>query len=233
MIDQSRGQIWHLTNEECYVLGHLVKNRDKVVSKQKLLRGLKDHISAELELVDIIHRLREFLGRHYAPLVETVADQGYLLHSKLRANKSSLVDSPFQSMSVLMYGIFTSIILMLMFWIYSEVDHPYYIDSYFEQTIYTQTNQAIDFELYPVNKKQKKTLFHKVNHFISELQKCHSSTWSSVSLAVSADNRLISLILMNNDKPKAEFSNIKVTTPKLNLAFMNKNWLVEMGICEK
>ena len=233
MIDQSRGKVWQLSDDECYVLQRLMKNKDKVVSKQKLLRGLSDHINAELALVDIIYNIRTFLGQDNAPLIETVADQGYLLHSKLKLTSKSLVGSPFHSMSVLVYSIFTSIILVLMFWIYSEVDHPYYIDTYFEQTVYTQSHQAIDFELYPASKKQKKALSNKVNHLLSTLKHCKSSPWNVISLAISSDDRLINLILMNNENAKPDFKNIKITSPDLDFSFINEQWLVEAGICDK
>lgn len=232
MIDQSKGQVWHLNNEECQILRHLVKNQNKVVSKQKLLRGLTEHLNAELELADIIYKIREFLGPQYAPLLETVADQGYLLHSQLKSRGNSLVDSPFQSMSVLVYMIFTSIILILMFWIYSEVDHPYSIDSYFERTIYTQSKQPVDFEFYPANKNQKLHLTNKINRFVSTLQTCQASRWNLVSMAVSLDNRLINIILLNNKIPEPEFKNIKVISPDLDFSFLNRQWLLEHGICE-
>lgn len=232
LIDRNKGQVWHLSREEFFVLKRLIKNQNKVVSKQKLLKELTSNVNAELQLVDIIYQLRGFLGPEYGALVETVSDQGYLLHSTLKCSEKRLTDSPYKSISVLIYGIFTTILLVLMFWIYSELDPPYSIDTFFVQEIKLKNNQTIDLDLYPNASLNQKKLIAKMNPLKMNLRQCSGSKWDQISLSVSDDNALLNIVLFKEgDKPL--FKNVKVLLSNTNFSFMNLDWLYKVGICER
>lgn len=231
LITQSTGEVFELTADEFTILRLLVDHQEKVVSKALLLRELTGHANAELELVDIIYNLRGYLGTEYAGLIETVADQGYILHARIKRHSRPLSDSPFKTMSVLVYSFLTGVILLLMFWIYSEVDHPYCIDSYFAEQVPVGNGHAVEFSYYPIDYHQKKVLKPQMEHFVRQLKACQFVPWDTVSLSVSVDGMLTNIMLLKQTDKRPEFDNIKLFQKGVELDFINPVWLKEVGVC--
>ncbi|MCL2913571.1 helix-turn-helix domain-containing protein [Shewanella corallii] len=234
LVGRTDGQVLSLTDDEFNVLDLLVTCQNKVVSRQALLSVLEQHENPELELIDIIHKLKSFMGDKYAPLLETVADQGYMLHSRLKHNSSSLTDSPNQAMSILLYSLLTAVILVMVFWLYSEVDTPKNIEGYYTHQVSLQSGELIPVHVYPVPRiAGRKDREGQVSFFIDQLKQCNRVSWDEVSVSFSGDDSMFNILLLKRVAGVPQYENIKVFATDVNISFINPAWLEKAGVCER
>lgn len=233
LVGRTDGQVLSLSDDEFSVLDLLVSQQDKVVSKQALLELLSEHANPELELVDIIHKLRTFLGDKYAPMLEIVADQGYLLHKQLKQRKTTLTDSPYQTMSILLYSFLTAVILLMVFWLYSEVDTPKNIEGYYTHQVTLKSGAHLPVHVYPVPRiAGRKDREAQVEFFLDQIKQCQTVPWEEVSVSFSGDNNMFNIILLKRSQDEPVYENIKVFQKDVNISFINPAWLVKAGVCE-
>ena len=232
LFGQKDGQVLCLSDDEFNVLDLLVSQQDKVVSRQALLVVLEEHANSELVLIDIIHTLRTSLGNKYAPLIETVADQGFMLHSRLKRSRSSLTDSPYQTMSVVLYSLLTAAILLMVFWLYSEVDTPKNIEGYYTREVTLLGGALLPVNIYPVPRTAgRKAREKQVDYFIQQLKQCTQVPWEQVSVSFSTDGNMLNLLLFKRESGVPEYENIKVYQDDVNISFIDPAWLEKAGVC--
>ncbi|MCF1428972.1 MAG: helix-turn-helix domain-containing protein [Shewanella sp.] len=232
LFGQKDGQVLCLSDDEFNVLDLLVSQKDKVVSRQALLAVLEEHANPELVLVDIIHTLKTRLGNKYAPLIETVADQGFMLHTRLKRSRSSLADSPYQAMSVVLYSLLTAAILLMVFWLYSEVDTPKNIEGYYTHEVSLQGGALLPVNIYPVPRiAGHKDREKQVDYLIQQLKQCPQVPWEQVSVSFSTDGNMLNLLLFKREDGVPEYENIKVYQNDINISFIDPAWLVKAGVC--
>lgn len=232
LIEHNSQKSYQLSVNETRILSLLLKHKNQVVSNVALVNEMILEGDKELELTDIIHNLKQVLGKKYAPLIEAVADQGFLLHTHLVNTSYSLLDRPYKVISIIKYVLVIGFIVSLIFWISSIYDAPYT-----DQSVYIEPQQfyqdpQLELLFYPVNYQQYQQLKPHLLAFSKQIKQCKNSLWSKISVSVSSDTSFANILAFKEKQNKPIFHNIKIFEPDVDFKFISPSWLIEVGLCE-
>jgi len=138
---------WKMSIDEFSVLECLVNRRGQVLSMLELLTVMPAERRDITYLCDAVERIRFYLGKDYAALVEMVDKQGYMLHDAAMVKRGNISAVPFGSISTKHYIIFVALLLGLLGITYSLFDPVVEMKRVHEHVL-TKDNGAVYF--YPV-----------------------------------------------------------------------------------
>ncbi|GGI91953.1 winged helix-turn-helix domain-containing protein [Shewanella gelidii] len=229
--NQASNQDWKMAPYESEVLSQLVQHRGQVVSNQALQIAIEQHGETEASLLAIIQKIRSFLGKEHDSLIETVSDQGFLLHRKTSSNQQSLLDRPKRMIPYGRYFAISALTLAIVALMYNAIGHADFFQPHFQHEVVTQQGKRVVLHWYATD-EQEAQLQEQVNGVAKVLQSCRIVPWTSILLAMSHDQHIASVLLKSEMKESEHYKNIKVMLDEPGLSFFNKEWAEEVGACE-
>ncbi|CAM3950555.1 MULTISPECIES: winged helix-turn-helix domain-containing protein [Shewanella] len=127
--NQDNDTSWRMPGAEFAVLKLLTERRGQVMSNADLLACLPEEEANMARLVQAVDRIRFFLGSPSGKLLESVGDQGYILHAKLSPHRELLGSGPIRRMTKQQYILLISQLLLLFLLIYSVFEPSNYLPS--------------------------------------------------------------------------------------------------------
>lgn len=231
LLNQSLSRSWQMAIHESAILMQLVKHRGQVVSNQSLIQVLETSDAIDTRLHDIILRIRHFLGRKDAPLLEKVADQGYILHAKPTGPSLSLWRQPKRIIPVWRYLLLAVLTLALVSFMYTRVGHSDFFQPHHQELLMTEQGSALTLHWYD-NPERREMYQSSVDNLKQVLQACKHLSWSSVFLSVSEDGQIINLLFKRGLGEGVQTKSVKVVVDSRDLSFINDAWLKQVGICD-
>ncbi|ASJ95760.1 winged helix-turn-helix domain-containing protein [Shewanella marisflavi] len=117
--NQDNDTSWRMPCAEFAVLKLLTNHRGQVLSHAELLAALPAEEANMARLVQAIDRIRFFLGTPSGKLLESIDNQGYILHHKLSPNLDLVGSGPTKRMTNQQYILLISQLLLLILLVYS------------------------------------------------------------------------------------------------------------------
>ncbi|WP_237158070.1 helix-turn-helix domain-containing protein [Shewanella psychrophila] len=221
---------WKMPSVEFAVLELLVRFREQVLSKEQLLQQLPEEQRTPVKLQEAIDRLRFFLGEQSAPLLETIDDQGFILHTRMKASINHTLSGPLVGMTKQKYGLLIAQILLLIIFVHSIFDPSESIKYLNKREIITSSGVV---SYYPVLNEgeaiadtEKRSSF-----FIKQLELCDSILWDDVFVSLTHNQRVTSIVLKRKNYSGTEVRNVKGVSPDASMDYVNPVWLKRTGIC--
>ncbi|TRY13037.1 winged helix-turn-helix domain-containing protein [Shewanella hanedai] len=221
---------WKMPAAEFSVIEILVQHRGQVLSREELLVAIPAELRALSLLTEAIERIRFYLGLDYAGLIETVDNQGYVLHSAPKSKTNNISSIPFGSISAKHYFILIGLLLGLL-WMINLVFVPAMeINPMKKQVI---TSQSSNISFYPIftSMKLKEKYQPQIQSFIKSIETCSKVPWQNIYLSFSTEDDLISFVLKRERLGRIEIRNLKQVPLDDDWHFIDKSWLTKVGIC--
>lgn len=230
--NQEKDTSWKMPTVEFVVLEILVRFRDQVLSKDQLLQLLPEEQRTTKVLQQAIGRLRFFLGESSAKLLESIDDQGYILHTRMKASVKNSIVGPFGTITNTQYSIIIAQLVFMLLLIYAVFDPSVSIKPANEHVLNTPGG-VVNF--YPVyaSQEQESDMFWQYEAFAEQLTQCQNLPWKGVFYSISSNNQLGNIVLKDHQKGQVENRNIKVSAANTDFSFIDQDWLIKAGICEE
>lgn len=231
LLNQTLSRSWQMAVYESAILLQLVQHRGQVVSNQSLLQVLEASDALDARLHDIILRIRDFLGRKDAPLLEKVANQGYILHAKPTGPSLSLWRQPKRIIPVWRYLVLSVVTLALVSFMYTRVGHADFFQPHHQESLTTQQGKLLSWHWH--DDKDRRAVYQtSVDSVKRELLSCKNMPWSSAFLSISEDGQILNMLFKRGAGDGVETKSVKVVVESPNLSFVNGTWLKQVGICD-
>ncbi|MFT5704345.1 MAG: DNA-binding winged helix-turn-helix (wHTH) protein [Shewanella sp.] len=221
---------WKMPAAEFSVIETLVQHRGQVLSREDLLVVLPEEHRDLTLLTEAIERIRFYLGLDYAGLIETVDNQGYVLHRAPKSKTNNISSIPFGSISAKHYLIFIGLLLGLL-WMINLVFVPAMQIYPMQKQVITSQSSNISFYPMFTSMKLKKQYRAQIQSFIQGVETCAKVPWENIYLSVSTEDNLISVVLKRERLEGIEIKNIKQAPIDDDWYFIDQPWLTKVGIC--
>lgn len=227
---QKNDTSWKMPLVEFVVLEHLVRCRDQVLSKEQLLQGLPQEHRSPAKLQEAIDRIRFFLGKQSAQLLETIDDQGFILHTRMKPSINHTLSGPLAGMTKQHYGLLIAQILLLIIFIHSIFEPAKLIKPSNKHEITTSTGIV---SYYPVANEGETLadIEHLSDFFLRQLERCDTVLWDDVFVSFSHDQRVSSIVLKREGVEGTEVKNVKGLSSAVSEDYIDQSWLRRTGIC--
>ncbi|EDQ00961.1 helix-turn-helix domain-containing protein [Shewanella benthica] len=171
--NQQNETSWKMPLVEFVVLEHLARFRDQVLSKEQLLQLLPQEHRTPAKLQEAIDRLRFFLGKQSAQLLEAIDDQGFILHTRMKASINHTFSGPLAGMTKQKYGLLIAQILLLIIFIHSISEPIESINPLNNQEIHTSSG-IVSYYSVPNEGGSLADIEDLSRFFIPQLERCDS-----------------------------------------------------------
>ncbi len=228
--NQSNDTSWKMAKVEFAVLELLVRFRGQVLSKDQLLQQIPEEYRTQAKLQEAIDRLRFFMGKQSAQLLEAIDDQGFILHTRMKPSAKLTTSGPFSGMTKQKYGLLIAQIVLLIIFIHSIFDPSESIKPVNEHKIMTSSGLV---SYYPVSNAGEPTaeLESLSRLFVQQIELCERVLWDDVFVSLTHNQRVISIVLKRKNQGKTEVQNVKGVSADTSKDYINQSWLKRSGIC--
>lgn len=237
LTNSTSGDVWHLPRAELQVLRLLVQNPDAVVSKTELRRGDEDHDDlSDSSVARAVFMIRSFIGPGSELLIETVKGQGYMLRlERPAASKSSKASGVPRRFSVVPVWLLSVMMLLAMgastYYVYRVGEMSPTVPLRV-QTLTQGDGQTVRLVLYAHSRSNNTLLLDRATILGAALADCYKSRWRDVFLSLSHDSRVLNLTMRGDYMGQAVVRNLKVSDGREPRAFISREWLREVDICD-
>ncbi len=230
LLNQKNDTSWKMPAVEFAVLEHLVYFRDQVLSKEQLLQQLPKEHRTPTKLQEAINRIRFFLGKQSAQLLETIDDQGFILHTRMKTSVNHIFSGPLVAMTKVKYGFLIAQIMLLIILLHSFFEPTKSIKSLNRHDIITSTG-VVPYYFVPNEDKTSANIEGLSSVFIQQLELCDSLLWDVIFVSFSHDHKVTSVVLKREINSKVEVKNVKRVSSGVNYDPIDLVWLKRAGIC--
>ncbi len=234
LVDSQSGRRWQLSSDEFKILSLLSNQRGKVVSRMELLQqfpsGISSPFSGDEFLDNHIRQLRNFLGKEAVHLLDTVADQGFILYATPRSASRERLSSPVVKISMPRFIILTLILLASLFWMGSRISHPSTIAPDYARQLLMSNGEFAEMHFY-TGERQDHLMRPLVEHFSNQISTCEVFPWQSIAATLSEDKKLVTLVLKKSEPTGLKVKSIKLMSANFNAELISHPWLKMVGIC--
>ncbi|QDO82762.1 helix-turn-helix domain-containing protein [Shewanella psychropiezotolerans] len=228
--NQQNDTSWKMPLVEFVVLELLVRFRDQVLSKEQLLQRLPEEHRTPAKLQEAIDRLRFFLGKQSAQLLETIDDQGFILHTRMKASINHTLSGPLAGMTKQKYGLLIAQILLLIIFMHSIFEPEKSIKPLNKHEITTSTGIV---SYYPVPNEGASfaDIEDLSSFFIQQLELCDTVLWDDVFVSFTHNETVSSIVLKRENAEGTEVRNVKGISSGASKDYIDQTWLKRTGIC--
>ena len=228
--NQANDTSWKMPAVEFAVLELLVRFREQVLSKEQLLQQLPEEHRTPAKLQEAIDRLRFYLGKPSDQLLETINDQGFILHTRMKASVTHAISGPLEGMTKQKYAILIAQILLLIIFIHSIFDPAESIKPLSKRVVTTPTRLV---SYYSVPHEGETTTNTELSRlFIKQLELCDRVLWDDVFVSLTHNQRVTSIVLKRKNYSGTEVRNVKGVSPSASKDYIDLAWLKRTGICD-
>lgn len=221
---------WKMPAAEFSVIEILVQHRGQVLSREELLVAIPAELRDLSLLTEAIERIRFYLGLDYAGLIETVDNQGYVLHSAPKSKTNNISSIPFGSISAKHYFILIGLLLGLL-WMINLVFVPaLQINPVQNHVLNSQTSTVCFYPMF-TSMKLKKEYRNQIKTFTQGIEACAKVPWQHIFLSVSPEDNLINIVLKRAILDRTEIKNLKQVPIDDDWNFIDQSWLTKVGVC--
>jgi DNA-binding winged helix-turn-helix (wHTH) protein len=110
---------WKMPEVEFAVLKLLVEHRGQVLSNEQLLASLTEPERSIERLKEAVERIKFFFGEPSAILIESIDEQGFILHQTIKQSSRFSMGIPGKSISPQQYMLLIAQLLLLLLLMYS------------------------------------------------------------------------------------------------------------------
>ncbi|MCZ4339020.1 winged helix-turn-helix domain-containing protein [Shewanella colwelliana] len=228
--NQENDTSWKMPVSEHAILSLLANHRGQVLSNAQLIAVLPVTESSQARLEEAIDRLRFFMGNNSASLIESIDDQGFLLHVKLARSHRFLNGTPGRSITKQQYLILIAQLILLLLLLYSVFEPSTKFSLHKEQQIHTSNGDVAYYPIYHSHDQQV-VMAPQFEHLVTQLHQCQSFEWDKLFYSWSDDNKVMSIGLKKDSSTGLIVRNIKVIAQASSFDFIDQQWLVKMEIC--
>lgn len=223
-----------LSSDEYQVLSVLAKNQGKVVSRFELIQLLsssgKGYRCCDDILDSIINRLRTILGKKPYSFLDTVRGEGFILYPSPTSNHHKLLDSPTSQIKPLQFALIILVTLIALCGTGAHITHPtLFVPNYIQQI--QMPNGSVSEVKFYTGQNYGVEMKSLVKQMMGQIEACAVFPWQSVVANVSADRKLISLILRNNRENGLKFQTVKLMSDNFIIDTSQADWVTLAGIC--
>ena len=228
--NQQNETSWKMPLVEFVVLEHLVRFREQVLSKEQLLQLLPEEHRTPAKLQEAIDRLRFFLGKQSAQLLETIDDQGFILHTRMKPATNHTLSGPLAGMTKQKYGLLIAQILLLIIFIHSIFEPTESIKPLNKHDILTSSGIV---SYYPVSNEGEPLadIEDLSSFFIQQIERCDTVLWDDVFVSFNHNLRVTSIVLKRQGAEGIEVKNVKGISSVASKDYIDQAWLKRTGIC--
>ncbi len=230
LLNQKNNTSWKMPMVEFAILENLVCFRDQVLSKEQLLQQLAEEHRTSIKLQEAIDRIRFYLGKESDQLLETIDDQGFILHTRMKTSVNHIFSGPLVGMTKIKYGFIIAQIMLLIILLHSIFKPSESIKALNKHDIITPTG-VVYYYFVPNEGKTSVDIEGLSSVFIQQLELCDSQLWDVIFVSFSHDQKVISVALKRNIYSRVEVKNIKKVSLSLNKNPIDLVWLKRTGIC--
>nr|WP_283102889.1 helix-turn-helix domain-containing protein [Shewanella abyssi] len=228
MVNTDTAQTLNLSNIELLVMSHLMSARGQVVSTESLCCKLIPQVVTAQDIALAITNIRAFLGAESAMMIEVVTNQGYLLHTKARAQ---MHNSPYEALSIKQFSLFLVLGILLVVFLATHFKTTPNISFTLPEKILLEGKTS---KLVPIysSSEQKLVFEDKFRQIAVEIDACEQVAWQEIYVSTSKMGDILHFVMHNSAKKGKEFRNFKVLRAGSDWAFIDQLWLKEAGFCE-
>ncbi|WP_028763171.1 winged helix-turn-helix domain-containing protein [Shewanella colwelliana] len=228
--NQENDTSWKMPASEHAILSLLANHRGQVLSNAQLIAVLPVAESSLARLEEAIDRLRFFMGNNSASLIESIDDQGFLLHVKLTRSHRFLSGTPGRSITKQQYLILIAQLVLLLLLLYSVFEPSTKFSLHKEQFIQHSNGEVAYYPVYHSHDQQV-VMAPQFEHLVNQLHQCDRLDWDKLFCSWSDDNKVMSIGLKKDGSQGLMLKNVKAIAQGRGFEFVNKQWLVDMEIC--
>jgi len=233
LINQTSAVQWHLNDREYWVVSQLVQHRGQVVPLSILeavaISADSPQPLSQVELLEIIDKITDYLCNNHSNLIEYVPDQGVILYAFASAKHTKIFEQPNKLLSVGQYLFIIVIILSVLLFVYSKLNPPELTQADVVQQILASDGRIVQLFVFGNNNPQDAQLH--ADCLSSQLRLCHHIRWDSINMTLSSNQHYVSFTLGDSTAEIPLVNSIKVNVDNMSVPFITQEWLLKVAIC--
>lgn len=218
-----------LSNIEFSVLKQLLACRGQVVSIESMCDTFFPQVVTHQDIATAVQNIKRFLGAEHAAWIESIAKQGYLLHSN--AKDRPMLNRALHSVSFKNYVLCLILGIFLLIFLAMNLTTTSDIRLSVPDKIKIATTDSILVPIY-TSDEDRDNYHSRVKEFALLLGQCEKLKWQRIYIAPSSDGKRLQFVMNNIADDGKACQTLKVTNVGRNWHFMDLPWLKEAGICE-
>lgn len=216
-----------LSDIEFLVMSDLMSSRGQVVSTESLCFNFMPVVVTVRDVALAITRIKVFLAGD-ASMIETVTDQGYLLHTK---SKVQMHNSPYEALSIKQFSMFLLLGVMLVVFLATHFETTPNIEFTLPEKLLVNGKKSVLLPIYSSNAEQ--LIFEgQFKNIALKIDRCEKVSWNKIYVASSKSGTMLNFVMNKNIEKAKEFRNFKVLNIEDGWGFIDDSWLKKAGICE-
>ncbi|QQX81089.1 helix-turn-helix domain-containing protein [Shewanella sp. KX20019] len=228
LVNPETAQTLKLSNIEFLVMSDLMSSRGQVVSTESLCCKLMPQVVTAQDIALAITNIRAFLGADATTMIEVITNQGYLLHTKAKAQ---MHNSPYEALSIKQFSLFLLLGILLVAFLATHFKTTPNIHFSIPEQILLDGKKSVLVPIYSSD-IELADFGDKFRSMAVLIDSCDTIVWQKIYAASSQKGDVLHFILHSTDAVGDEFTGFKVINVDENWDFLTNAWLKEVGFCE-